>query len=158
MTNQSPVRLCYLRKTDIPMRFEGTVGEVVQFMLLRNHSHESCRGDVSIPLGSVMIVSELYGGRAYLLECRAPGRDSRRDDMILCKLWQVGVERRFYGTTNTCLTGSHRVPVGTGFQPLQESRRLRVDGEPAIWEVGGRWVAFSCAPFLGDSPGARQVR
>ena len=55
-------------------------------------------------------------GSAYLLECRGPGGSSRRDDIMLCKLWQVeGENNRFYGTTHVCLWGPIRVPQNAGF-------------------------------------------
>lgn len=123
MTNQNTVRVCYLQATGIQKRFEGVVGDAVGFGLLGNHSHGLCRGDVLIPSGVVMIVSELYGGLAYLLEFRRPGDESRDSDIILCKLWQVsGHENRFYGTMHLCVSALCRVPDGTGFT-LYRNRR-----------------------------------
>ena len=116
MVDQNPVTLGYLRSIDIPGRFEGMAEANVQFGLLAKHSHEACRGDVLIPRGSVLSISALYDGAAYLLECRAPGTSSRRDDIMLCKLWQVeGDNSRFYGTTHVCLSGPIRVPRDSGF-------------------------------------------
>ena len=70
-----------------------------------------------------MIVSKLYGGAAYLLECRRPGVKTRDGDIILCKLWGVrGYENRFYGTMHLCVTGFCRIPEGAGFTLYKNPR------------------------------------
>ena len=62
MVDQRPVRLSFLKRTEISRRFEGEVAGNVRFGLLEKHSHDSCRGDLFIPRGSLLSISELYDG------------------------------------------------------------------------------------------------
>ena len=125
MTNDgNPVRVGYLQSSCIEGRSEGVVKSGVEFRLLVNHAHDSCRGNVVIPAGALMSVSELYGGIAYLLEGRRPGAVDRKEDILLCKLWRSGDgDNRFYGTVYpSCYMGSIQIPAGTGFTLYRNPR------------------------------------